>query len=294
MKIPRQPFAEESITTLFPMHHKRFPGFSMKTILYYFTGTGNSLAVAEGLARRLGDCEVVPVASLAGVSGPISPSADRVGILTPVYFFGLPSLVAVVSGRLELARVKYAFAVATMGGSGGSAALRQLDGILKRGPGGRGLDAGFTVRMPGNYILMYEPLAGKKREKILKEADQRLDEIADAVGRGDTVRLPWSFFAFLVHGLMYPRFIAGVAEADRKFTVDDRCTSCGICADVCPVENIRPDACRPTWLHHCEQCMACIQHCPTGAIQAGPKTENRARYRHPEVKVEALKRQRRT
>jgi ferredoxin len=262
----------------------------MKTVLYYFTGTGNSLTVAEGLAKRLGDCEVIPVASLAGTPGPVTPPADRVGIITPVYFFGLPSLVAVVSGRLDVSRAKYVFAVATMGGSGGSAALRQLDLILKRGPGGRGLDAGFTVRMPGNYVLMYEPPAGKKREKILGEADRRVEEIADAVNRLLPVRLPWSLIAFLVHGLMYPRFIAGVAEADRRFTADDRCTSCGICQEVCPVENIRLDAGRPVWLHHCEQCMGCIQHCPTGAIQAGPETEKRARYRHPAVKVEELRR----
>jgi ferredoxin len=264
----------------------------MKTILYYFTGTGNSLAVAEGLARRLGDSEVVPIASLAGVPGPVAPAADRVGIVTPVYFFGLPSLVAVLSGRLDLRKVKYVLAVATMGGSGGSAALRQLDGILKRGTSGKGLDAGFTVRMPGNYILMYEPPSGKKREKILREAERRLDEIADAVNRGRRVRLPWSLLAFLVHGLMYPRFVAGVADADRKFTVDDRCTSCGICEAICPVENIRLDTGRPVWLHHCEQCVACIQHCPTNAIQAGPKTENRGRYRNPSVKIEDLRRQR--
>jgi NAD-dependent dihydropyrimidine dehydrogenase PreA subunit len=266
----------------------------MKTILYYFTGTGNSLAVAEGLARRLGDCEVVPMASLAGGTSPIIPPAERVGIISPVYFFGLPALVAVFSGRLDPGRARYVFAVVTMGGSGGSAALRQLDGILRRGPGGRKLDAGFTVKMPGNYILMYEPPAGKKREKILREAERRMGEIADAVKRGLPVRLPWSFVAFLVHGLMYPRFAAGVADADRRFTVDDRCTSCRICEEVCPVENIRLDAGRPVWLHHCEQCMACIQHCPTGAIQAGPETESRARYRHPSVKIEDLRRRRRT
>ncbi|HMA05367.1 MAG TPA: EFR1 family ferrodoxin [Methanomicrobiales archaeon] len=262
----------------------------MKTILYYFTGTGNSLAVAEGLARRLGDTEVVPIASLAGLPAPITPAAERVGIITPVYFFGLPSLVAVFSARLDLVKVNYVFAVATMGGSGGSAALRQLDSILKRGPGGKGLDAGFTVRMPGNYVLMYEPPSGKKQKELLKEADRQVEEIAEAVKKGRKVRLPWSFFAFVVNGLMYPRFIAGVGEADRKFTVDDRCTNCGICEAVCPVENIRLEAGRPVWLHHCEQCLACIQHCPTGAIQAGPETENRGRYRHPEVGIEDLKR----
>jgi MinD superfamily P-loop ATPase len=86
--------------------------------------------------------------------------------------------------------------------------------------------------------------------------------------------------------MVYPRFIAGVHHADRKFTVDNRCTSCGTCVKVCPVENIRLEEGRPVWLHHCEQCMACIQLCPTEAIQAGKKTEKRGRYHHPGVTIE--------
>jgi ferredoxin len=264
----------------------------MKTILSYFTGTGNSLSVAGVLCRELGDCELISIASVRDPAVTISPDADRVGIVTPVYFFGLPSLVAVFAGRLDLSRARYVFAVATMGGSGGSAALRQLDGILRRGPGGKGLDAGFTVRMPGNYILMYEPPQGTKQEEILRDADRRVAEIAGLVNRGHRARLAWSPLASLVHSVMYPRFIAGVHDADRKFTVDDRCTSCGICAAVCPAGNIELGDGRPAWIHRCEQCMACIHLCPTGAIQAGPKTGTRARYRNPTVQVEALRRQR--
>ena len=36
----------------------------MKTIIYYFTGTGNSLAAARKIASIPGDCEQVPIASL--------------------------------------------------------------------------------------------------------------------------------------------------------------------------------------------------------------------------------------
>jgi ferredoxin len=262
----------------------------MKTILYYFTGTGNSLAAAEGLSRALGDCELVSIASARETSGMVKHEADRVGIVCPVYFFGLPALVADFAARLDTKGVPYRFAVVTMGGSGGSAALRQLDGILRRrgGRGGRGLDAGFMVKMPGNYVLMYGSPTGSRRDQILAEADRQVKEIAGTVARGHHAKLPWSTLASLVHLVMYPRFIAGVHGADRKFTVDERCTSCGVCAEVCPVGNIRLEAGRPTWLHRCEQCMACIHLCPTEAIQSGPDTEKRQRYRHPAVKVASL------
>ena len=260
----------------------------MKTVVYYFTGTGNSLAVAEGLSGALGDCELVPIASARETSGTVKPGADRVGIACPVYFFGLPALVADFAARLDPTGVPYIFAVVTMGGSGGSAALRQLDGILRRRGGGRELDAGFMVKMPGNYILMYESPMGGRQEQILAEADRQVKEIAGKVGRGHHEKLPWSAVASLVHHVMYPRFIAGVHEADRRFTVDERCTSCGVCAEVCPVGNIRLEAGRPAWQHRCEQCLACIHLCPTQAIQAGPETEKRKRYRHPGVKVASL------
>jgi ferredoxin len=260
----------------------------MKTLIYYFTGTGNSLAVAKGLCSRIGDCELIPIASLIKDPGPIVPDADRVGIVCPLYFFGLPAIVAEFSSCLDLSNTDYVFSVITMGGSGGTAALRQLDGILKEAPARRGLDSGFSIRMPGNYILMYDSLGQEQIGRTIRAADRRMEEIADRVKQGFQEKLAWSPIAALIHHLMNPRFIHGVHEADRKFTVDDRCTSCNTCVEVCPVENIRLENGRPVWLHRCEQCMACIQLCPTNAIQA-KKTEGRRRYRHPEIGIGMLK-----
>ena len=107
----------------------------MKTIIYYFTGTGNSLAAAKKIAAATGDCELVPIASLAKTSGDIVPQAERVGIVCPVYFSGVPLMVASFTGRLDPAAVKYLFAVVTHGGGGESAALRQLDTILPEAAG---------------------------------------------------------------------------------------------------------------------------------------------------------------
>ena len=94
----------------------------METTIYYFTGTGNSLAVARDLCERLGDCRAVPIASLREKPGPIRPAADRVGIVYPVYFFGVPSIVAEIAARLDLGGARYVFAVSTNGGSGASRA----------------------------------------------------------------------------------------------------------------------------------------------------------------------------
>ena len=91
----------------------------MKTIIYYFTGTGNSLAAARKIAAGLGDCELSPVTSLQDTRFDIVPQAERVGIICPVYFSGLPLMVAGFAGRLDLSASQYTFSVVTYGVPGG-------------------------------------------------------------------------------------------------------------------------------------------------------------------------------
>ncbi len=90
----------------------------MKTIIYYFTGTGNSLSAAKKISAVLGNCELIPIAPFQEKQGDIIPTADRVGIINPVYFAGLPLMVAEFAGRLDLSRATYVFSVVTYGDPG--------------------------------------------------------------------------------------------------------------------------------------------------------------------------------
>jgi ferredoxin len=261
----------------------------MKTLIYYFTGTGNSLAVAKKIAAVLGDCEILPIASLQTTAGDITPAAERVGIINPVYFAGLPVMVAEFAGRLDLSRTKYVFSVVTFGGSGAAPALQQLDSILRKRRD-HGLDAGFMVKMPGNYILMYQSPTGEKRGRMLFAADAQVAASAAVINRNESRPLPSSFLSGIVHAIAYPGFASRVHEDDRKFSVNEKCTSCGTCAAICPAGNIEIIEGKPVWKHHCELCCGCIHLCPTEAIQAGSRTAARKRYHNPSVSIEELKR----
>jgi MinD superfamily P-loop ATPase len=72
---------------------------------------------------------------------------------------------------------------------------------------------------------------------------------------------------------------------DSKFEVDEKCNTCGICARVCPSNNIAMQKGRPVWNKKCDQCLACIQWCPKEAIQCGKKTAGYKRYHHPSITV---------
>jgi len=261
----------------------------MKTVIYYFTGTGNSLAAAKKIAAGLGDCELVPIASLADTTGDIVPSAGRVGIVCPVYDMGLPVIVAEFAGRLGLAGTRYVFGVVTMGGAGISA-LHQLNRIIKK-KNHRRLDAGFAVKMPGNFPPVHRPPEGKGREAILAGADGQLKEIAARIKKCEPVRLGFSPLSSLMYLVTYRFFSRAAHTGDKDFSVSDACTSCGTCAKVCPVNNIEMVQGRPAWQHHCEFCCACLHFCPTEAIDLHSMrgTKGRGRYRHPELKVEDMK-----
>lgn len=217
----------------------------MKTIIYYFTGTGNSLAAARSLAGALGETELVSIASLADTPGAVTPDADRVGIVCPVYDFGVPLMVASFAERLDLSRANYTFAVVTMGGMGVSA-LHQLDRILRERQG-RGLDGAFAVRMPANFPPLFRPPEGRERDKVLDAGDVRLGEIAEAIGSGRPVSPGFAPISRLVRALTCRPFAASARGAADAFSVSDACTGCGTCAKVCPAGNIEIIDGRPVW-----------------------------------------------
>ncbi len=52
--------------------------------------------------------------------------------------------------------------------------------------------------------------------------------------------------------------------------VAEECTSCGICADVCPVEAISLDGgVALIDQDECTQCLVCLDECPVEAISEG-------------------------
>jgi ferredoxin len=250
----------------------------MKTHIYYFSGTGNSLNVARLLSTELGDSEVISIADVRGRE--IDPSFDRLGIVFPVYGWGLP---LIVRDFLEKIRTdKYVFAVATCGGRAGDT-IGQAEHILRNN--GVELKYGVSLKMPGNCIMIAGAPPVEKQEEILKEAGSRVKEIAATINESDRRHVEKGSLTdrLVLSGIMYRMAAKKLKSMDWSFLVDDRCKSCGTCVKMCPVNNIVLVDGKPQWHHDCEQCMACLQWCPNEAIQIGNKTQQRKRYRNPNV-----------
>ena len=257
------------------------------TTIYWFSGTGNSLALARDIARDLGDARLVSIASLG--TRPVTEEGSF-GVVCPVYFYGLPLAVREFLGRLSSERASYAFAALTAGGFAGWAPV-QVRALLRRA--GRDADAIYVVTAPGNYIAMYDVRGAEARAKAIAGAHEAAARIATDVKCGARAFVQTSHAARATNALFYAtfgrKFSATCRRRDRRFFATEACTHCGACSRVCPVANIDLVDGRPRWHGHCEQCFACIHWCPVAAIQIrGAATAKRGRYHHPGVTLDDI------
>ncbi|MDR1453932.1 MAG: EFR1 family ferrodoxin [Candidatus Margulisbacteria bacterium] len=254
----------------------------MNTALYYFTGTGNSLETARLIGQKLGSTQLFSIASLQKETVVVC-AAERIGIIFPVYLFGLPLIVRNFAQKLRAVKTAvYIFSVATYGGNIGAANL-QLQKILRQN--GLVLQGGFGLKMPGNYLPLYGAPAHKTLVKMIAQAGAQTSRLAERILHQEKALARSNFFIRPLGQWFYNKNMPTLPAADKNFQVKDSCTSCGICARLCPAGNIYLQNGRPNWLHRCEQCLACLQWCPAEAVQYGKKTASRRRYHHPAINV---------
>ena len=84
-----------------------------KTKLFYFSGTGNSFRVAKQLSEKLSDCALIRIQK--DTSTQLIQDGDVVGLVFPVYYFGLPQVVELFLQNMSSKKKSYLFIVATRG-----------------------------------------------------------------------------------------------------------------------------------------------------------------------------------
>jgi ferredoxin len=286
----------------------------MKTKLYVYTGTGNSLWIARQLALEMNEATLEFMPNL---SKDFRIEADKVGFIFPVHIWGLPHRVIQFVNHLQVnpstprlegqgllrvdpeprfltsslrmglsaaERVKpetYFFALAVNAGQV-AATLLQMKKLMSARQ--FSLALGYSAVMPTNYIPWGGPGPIEAQQRLFSEAQEKVKAIAGSIIQGEQKEVDrgplWQNILF---SWFYKMSFRQVHKMDKNFWVDDKCDSCGICSKVCPADNIEMISEKPVWLHRCEQCFACIQWCPEKAIQHGKRTPKYQRYHHPQV-----------
>ena len=271
---------------------------------------GRLVPIPAVMTRETGQAESRPAESGASMEPEetVRPETEVVGLVFPVYFEphgGLPQIIKRFAAKLAGLESRYIFALCTYG----SASVAALDSLadLIRSRGGR-LSAGFTVNMPEN---IYPAFARRRHARMFETWRSRVDDVCARIRRREAVELHLPNLLVgraygLVRRVARPvlPLLRGVAIGqlqriaespledydeliplvDHGFRVDERCNRCGVCVDVCPVNNIRMTDAGPSWMHRCEFCLACLHWCPRHAI-GSRAVMSPLSYHHPEVRL---------
>ena len=240
--------------------------------IYCFSATGNSLYAAKAISGEIGG-RILPV-----TADPAPCGDDVIGLVFPVYYWGMPRLVCRFVENLKLTgKEPYVFAVTTFGGSA-AGVLGWLTRIMKKS--GISLSYANMLKSVANYIPEYSL---KNTDEKRRQTDRDLAPVIEAIKAHKTNHKTGFTPGNRIAYNMYPD-----AASDKHFSVTGDCNGCGVCERVCPAGNIEMKGGRPEYLHRCENCLACLHNCPVCAIDWKNKTQGKERYRNPGITLEEL------
>ncbi len=256
-------------------------------MICYFSGTGNSKWVAETVSTALAE-PLVPMATYYGADAPKPTfelgATEHVGFVFPIHSWGIPPLVVQFIERLQIVNNPNpaVFVIFTCGDECGYTDRQVNDLLAQKGWTSRHV---YSVQMPNNYIVFpgFDVDAKALEEQKKAESKRVLPQLIDAI-KTDTPMTHYrrGSLPYVKSRMIYPQFCKHMMSS-KSFSVTDACTSCGLCAKLCPIGTIELVNGKPTWQEDCTQCLSCIHHCPTRAIEYGKVTQKKGRYVYKNV-----------
>lgn len=263
-------------------------------MILYFSATGNSLAIARQLAERLNErLMLLTEAVKQDLTG-----EKRIGLVFPTYDFNLPPAMPEMVARLNISPQSYVFTVITCGSMAGNCVW-----VLRRLLRKKGIELAYShkVSMPDNSALAFGRNPNKqlgKYERVPARMEQIIREL-----QNESHTLHYSWFGLLSWLLGRPAMERGMIHYLGPKVNADKCTGCGTCVRVCPMENIqlvesikakdRSSDSKNVQVavtgDRCTVCLACVHACAQQAISTnGKETLKERQYRHQQIKLKDL------
>jgi len=246
---------------------------------YYFSGTGNTKALAEVAGETLAQRGVAVTLRDIATQREHCP-ADLIGVFFPVYCFGAPRIVVNFVRSLLPGEGRAAIVIANAAGTAGPAQAAVARALSQKGYLVKLAD---WVLMPNNYIVFSEADADSKAAEIVAAGSAKVAGLLASLSDAPFTLPHYSRFGPLA--LAHRMFLMGLRYMVRYYRVNDACTGCGACVTMCPTQCIALDSdARPRWKAGCEHCMRCVNFCPEEAIEFGRSTKGKKRYTYWQVK----------
>lgn len=251
----------------------------MKKVIYYFSGTGNSMRAALRIAAALTDTEIISMR--CDPSEVPAIEADVIGFVFPVYHWTMPEAAVKFIKGLRINSGAYIFAISTPSFINGYS-FEVLDGILNEK--GASLSYSNILYSVANLVVSYPPMPFPKLR--VPKTEKKLTAIShDIIGMKICKYPRASFLTRTLYPSVMPKYRSILHEVDSGFVVTDKCVSCGTCARVCPCKNIVMEYGKPSFRHQCNFCMSCIVYCPMRALNYAISPEMKEKYNYFFIRI---------
>lgn len=254
-----------------------------RTVIFYFSQSGNSLFVAKKVAERIGNATLVSIPEAIHNKSYNYKNYQSVGIILPLYFMSIPVMVRDFISKLEISKDSYVFSIVTRASSKGRI-FYDINKLLND----KELNFGKYLTFPDSYIRWSQAPTKDKIFKINQNAERSLELLIEKIlCQENFVEKEGCFYRFISF-LVYKVWESRLKTISKGFKVSNLCVGCGICEKTCPSRNIKLENDKPKWSNKCQDCMACVQHCPKKAIFFNSKTIDKKRYINPNIELNEL------
>jgi ferredoxin len=238
---------------------------------YWFSGSGNTLRVAEAFTKRLRQLEwTVELRPLERFNPQSIEPEATLGLAFPTYFFSIPEIVLSFVRSLPRVQRTEAMMLGTHGAFSGG-----VVGPLKRELTAKGFrcTAARILWVPDSFF----PFTTDKFNRwLLNRAQRKAECYADDFATKSVHWKRWLILSDLHGALFWSMFAARRLTRNHFSTVhvrNESCQHCGVCVRFCPVGALavnvlegRADA-PPRPKRNCTNCLRCVAVCPTDAVR---------------------------
>lgn len=245
-------------------------------LIFYFTGTGNSLYVAKQIGGNL-----ISISNIDDSNKKIFEE-EAIGFVFPCYSYEVPRLMSIFFKK-HCFSAQYFFVIITYGNSLGNT-LNEFDKLANK----KNIKINYfnSVLTIDNFLPLYSIENQLKKEKK-KKTEEQIAIIKNDILNRKNISLKKENIINKISKYCLKIFnLNNNPKIDKNFRINSNCNNCRICIKICPLNNIKEKE-KIEYQHNCCFCLSCIHNCPQNAVHIKYE-RSKLRYRNPNIKIEEL------